>query len=277
MGLRLGGMAVPDGLSWRYPTTMLWYFLVAIQPAAWAVLALWLLKSLKQLKPRTMLCEPSIWLRTVVLLAVFWRFLQEHSSFPPNSKFPLEQQRNVINTFSSLGFLIMLAAMWGMWMVQTLVARQGRAPAASTEAGLKQYLDWRCQLDDLLFIAGVVVTLATVATAVLQPAVAELSSTPKTEGLAIVILYGAFASSLLIGAFLPADVALMREGRRLRDAMTGPWDTKAGFDWNGYVERLQALNTFLHLDRSAFDRVKIGIGVLSPTLGAIVSFYLGGK
>jgi hypothetical protein len=129
-----------------------------------------------------------------------------------------------------------------------------------------RHISLRKEVKDLLLIAAVVVTMATLGSAVLQDSLQalEYASDDYTSPVQIkhVVSFGAYSTLLLFLFFAPVLSADNRGAIKIREAMAGVPASEAD------SESLQELDTGLR------ERLGSVLGVLSPLLGALASQLL---
>jgi fumarate reductase subunit D len=129
-----------------------------------------------------------------------------------------------------------------------------------------KHLSLRKEVKDLLLLAAIVVTMATIGSAVLQDSLQALenASDDYTSPVQLkhVVSYGAYSTLLLFLFFAPVLSADNRGAVKIREAMAGEPTSEAE------SESLQELDTGLR------ERLGSVLGVLSPLLGALASQLL---
>jgi hypothetical protein len=176
----------------------------------------------------------------------------------PRAAFPLPYQRARLWIVVGMGLIAMVL----------LTHRLARIHQGFSSSGLNvaSHAALRRETKDLLAIAAVVVTLATLGSAVLEQSLQALQTELGTERYTSpiarphVVAYGAYSTLLLAVFFAPVLIADRRGALAVRDASHRGGE--AGLDAR------------LGLDASLMERIGSVFGVLAPLLGALAAQLL---
>jgi hypothetical protein len=181
--------------------------------------------------------------------------------------------KTAVLNLTAFGLAIYAArAMW-------YAAAESRALSLSSAADLGALLHHRrlrADLELLLGILGLLVTLAVIASAALR-ALTEHVDPDEALPAQSVILYGLILSLVLALVYVPAYLTMLRCGQTVRDRVA----PLLALDDAGFAERLawrDRLGAFLGLDVAATASFRAGVAVLSPLIGSLTSLLpaLGG-
>jgi len=172
-------------------------------------------------------------------------------------------------------FALAIYAARAMWYAAAESRALGRGGAADLGA-LLHHRRLRADLELLLAILGLLVTLAVIASAALR-ALTEHVDPNEALPAQSVILYGLILSLVLALVYVPAYLTMLRCGQTLRDRVA----PLVPLDDDGFEDRLDwrdRLGAFLGLDVAATASFRTGVAILSPLLGSLTSLLpaLGG-
>jgi hypothetical protein len=148
-------------------------------------------------------------------------------------------------------------------------ARALRHRGAADLGALLHHRRLRADLELLLAILGLLVTLAVIASAALR-ALTEHVDPEEALPAQSVILYGLILSLVLALVYVPAHLTVLRCGQALRDRVA----PLVALDDEGFADRLarrDRLGAFLGLDVAATASFRTGVAILSPLLGSLTS------
>jgi hypothetical protein len=136
-------------------------------------------------------------------------------------------------------------------------------------------LRYRTLLQNLLLIAGVIVSLVPIATATLRSifikvGIATIDSFPLTT----VMVYALFFTMILIVFYVPTHLQLADTSRKLRDALCPIRDLPTLDDT---LRKRKTLDDWLQTNIGLADNLKAGIFALAPLVSGFVTTVLGIK
>ncbi len=136
-------------------------------------------------------------------------------------------------------------------------------------------LRYRTLLQNLLLIAGIIVSLVPIATATLRSifitiGIATADSFPLTS----VMVYALFFTMILVIFYAPTHLQLADTSRKLRDALCPIQDVSTLEDT---LKKRKTLDDWLQTNISLADNLKAGIFSLAPLISGFVATVLGIK
>jgi hypothetical protein len=186
-----------------------------------------------------------------------------------------------IGLASAIGALVALLAGVGLWLTNDQVRAIARPAGDYTTDDIEVFLALRADLQACLYALGLILSGAVVGAA------AQRSATLATPGhdpfgLDGVLLYGTYFTIVLAVAYLPVHATLLVVGKEIRDGMMPPMPapTVAGAvnpDWEAWVTRYGSLGDLLELGVGANASLQAGVLILSPLLGALISFLFAAQ
>jgi hypothetical protein len=250
---------------------VLWSLLIAFQTSLFAVAALPLWATVKDMKESVDLTnrKGEVGIFIVVLAAMFWLPLL----IGQEELLPIGSFRLRLRLVVAAGFIIVLEAVAGLALLRVAFEQF----EADDEKGVRTYLRMRHKLDWLITIMGLMLTLGVLATAMLVAAVdVYAKSHPRfnnnLDSLSI-IAYGAYLTFILALAYLPAHWASISSGKLYRDRLI---EMRAIDDWLAQEDERVKITSILRLRVSAGQTLSQSISVLAPLLGAVFSLILTG-
>lgn len=194
----------------------------------------------------------------------------EHFFSPFVPDYPLADHPTKLRILTGVGFLVALAALVGMWLVEAAIERR-RSGQLMKE--LVEYLGLRDDLRRFLDTAAAVIGAATLSTGALRGVV--VAEVPGAEfPPEYVLYYGAFFSVLLALAYAPALLACRVAGRQLADTLLPLPETKPE-SWTDWYTNRGALEALMELDVATSKGVRTGLAVAAPFVGSAVGLLLG--
>jgi hypothetical protein len=197
------------------------------------------------------------------------------------SEFPLAHHRLKMNVITSIGVLLALLAIIGMFA--TALAFNRLQPSRPPSRGdLRRFLALRRELDALPAITELLIGMATLAAKGLRGAVLAANNQPyfkqhPNEHLEYapdyVLAYGLFFSALLAFAFAPSFLTMRAAGARLRERDL-PLPAPADLEFADMVARRNALDDVLQTSLTATSTSKAAVAILTPLAGSLVSLVL---
>jgi hypothetical protein len=254
----------------RKPEFRLWAFLVALQVATWSVGAVFVARTLRDLRDyrHGKLVEIASSLALLALLMFAFSFAAR--KIGPG--FPLPERGLRLSALSVLAFLVAMGAAAGMWLVHAALEREFGGSEPSDDVGAFARLIGRLQL--LLTIQGAILGGAILGAGALRNAiVANKGTSPQVY----VLLYGLFLSGLVALAYAPTYARARTLGRKLRERCL-PHAPPPGVEgWAGWLAERKALDELLGVNAGTAASLRTGAAILTPLAGSLVALLLGGK
>lgn len=196
-----------------------------------------------------------------VLLAVTPALVQEIPETIPNR--PLKT-----GLLNLIAFTVAAYAARAMWFAVAQLRTLPSGGAGDLDA-VQRHRRLRADLETLLAILGILVSLAVIASAALRGL--TISVDPDTALPAeAVISYGILLSVLLALIYVPAYLTLLGAGRALQDQLA----PLLSVEHPGFTQRLDLrdrLGALLGLDVSATVSFRAGVAIVSPLLGSLTT------
>jgi len=266
------------------PETLLWISLIALQMALWAIAGLVLGGSLRSLWRLLQSRQPDrvltwrqvvqLGLSTLALLALACVVLFPRPSFfglPSCSEYPLAHHCPKLVLISSIGLLVALLAVVGIWLVDAGLRTIVQASDPDGE-GIESFLRLREHLQRFLLIAGTMIGAGTLSTGALRKAILE--TTAIDFPLTYVLIFGGYFSLLLALVYAPTYAALLTVGRELRDSLV-PIHPSPSASWSEWHSNRRALDELLQLQVTVGANFRAGVYILTPLAGSILGLLLG--
>jgi hypothetical protein len=258
----------------KTPQFTVWLFLIITQTAVFALVAVPLWKTLRELKRHLVEKWVEILMTSVVFAIVFGIPFVIRSKPEFKFEFPLNHHHVKIGILGFIGFIIALSTAIGIWVVHVALRNifMREEPGERHIVGFLQYRDY---LQRFLSIAGAILGLTTLATGALRNALITYGVDPTYFPSELVLGYGLYYSALLALTYAPTYASMIRVGRLIRDALCPlpSSDTQAWRDW--YSNR-RILDDMLKLQIGARESLPAGVAILAPLGGSVLSVLLGG-
>jgi len=248
------------------------------QAALWVVCVCYLVAALKDLVrrtdfPRQYLLSAALALLPAGVVLLFLAMKQSliHSPIPPATLGPYTITN--LPFFGSTGMFVAGWAVWEMYVVCSIL--RGEFKDKPSDGRMKLYIELREIMLRLLFIAGVVLALGTLAGAALRNAV----NADKGENYfpqEYVVIYGGLYSLLLLAAYAPLYGSFFVVGVKLREGAIGEAPA-TGEDFKTWREKRDALNDSLGLTLSGASALGPPLSALLPLLSGWAVSLLGAK
>lgn len=200
---------------------------------------------------------------------------------PDKDQWPLPHHTLKISVLVSLGFVVGLTAIVGLWLIGIAFHRMALVRARPTSDVVERFLRLRDELNLLLAVVGVIVGLGTLSTGALRNAVLVqrhhhavfplLKFPPE-----YVLMFGLYYSGLLAVAYLPTYLALRRAGEHLREEAF-PLVSPSSENFSERLAQRNAFGRLLQLDVSASSSFKAAVAIFTPLAGSLVGLVLGTK
>jgi hypothetical protein len=250
------------------PDVILWCLLIAAQAGMWLVLTASLVHTL----PAYSNVMRSRWRPfTCVIVAIttiFATFLLSRY-LPDNLVLLVSGQMWKVGILTLMGFLPFIAALTGMYLVGAAADQRGMIET-EFQAELQALIQLSDDLQNLLITSGVIIGAATLATGVLQQAIHSLNPTRYQPNTLYALLYGSFGTGIIALLYLPAYASLKAAIIRFGDnVLPLPLDVNDIANWRDKRSELESL---LGLDKTALERLKAGVAILSPIIAGAGSY-----
>jgi hypothetical protein len=169
-------------------------------------------------------------------------------------------------------FVPAVTALYAMWLSAARADQITQAFDPSV-GKISDYLDLRGTMQGCLWFVGTVIGIAVLATGMLRQAMLAAGDLKREADLPpqLVLGYGAFFTVILGLAYVPAHIAMLRAGERIRRALLEPTTDVAV--WREERKKLGAL---LGLDVSADKAFKDAVAILAPLVAGFVANALPG-
>ena len=255
------------------PEFWAWLFVMCTQTAFFAVVVVPLLQLVKQLKHYFAGNKIDIVLSTVIASAMFWAPPLVRGVVLSDIDWPLTYHGLKMVIIVGLGFVPILLAAVGIWLVHAAL----RTTFASSEPDkelVQRYLYLQDNLQWLLWTLGAMISLATLAAGAQRNAlIAVAASNANKFSSAMVLTYGAYLTMLLFLIYVPVHKSLLTAGCQLQDAFF-PLLSPDSDSWADIHSKREKLGDLLKLQMTAGQSFKTSIAILSPLIGSIVSTLL---
>jgi hypothetical protein len=266
--------AVARPANAEFARAQTWFFLLAVQGAAWALCLAFLVDSLRAVwscyhgRVRRLLAL--VVLPTLLPAAALFLYLgAAGTQLRPCSLAGITLPQGV--PFAMFGTAIALVAVAGMFLVRSALVERADTMPVDVEA----YLVLRSHLNALLCIAAVILSLGILGTAVLRSAVNAERGGPHFPA-DYVILYGGIYTLLLLIAYVPVKTSLWYAGADLVHSIMRqpPVESGAIAKW---LEDKEKLEKAFNLDITSASALIGPIAVVLPLLSGWLSVLLEGR
>jgi hypothetical protein len=269
--LLLGGVRTDRSKDFVESTGFaVWATTIGVQTAFWVIAAGPLWADLATVWRRGRLGRSA----TVVLAAALVLILVVFPLFSVAGKipWPLWGHQTKTRALTIIGGLVVgVPALSGIALVQQQVRRRETEPIDDED--VRAAIEARPEMLRFLSVAGAVIGLAVLAAGALRkatvPAFVRESDFPQ-EG---ILLYGAFFTGLLLLVYVPAHLALKRQGLRIRDhyfPLSQLPDPDAD-SFKGWLDKRTTLETFLQLNVTPTQQLQASLFILAPLLTAVIT------
>jgi hypothetical protein len=169
------------------------------------------------------------------------------------------------------GLFVGVPALSGIVLLQERIRRRETEPIDQED--IQAGIEARAGILRFLSTAGAVIGLAVLASGALRRATVPTFVDEETFPAEAVLLYGAFFTSLLLLAYVPAHIALRRHGQRIRDTYFPleqmPDPTADTF--KGWLDRRTTLETLLQVNVTPLQQLQASLFILAPLLSATLT------
>lgn len=200
--------------------------------------------------------------------------------FEFQSGFPVghSERMSVLYIYALIALLPLMAAI-SLVYKGVLDKAGGISSVASNEAELLKIADellrYRNLLQNYLLIAGVVVSIIPVATAILRSILMTTGyATEQNFPMTVVISYGLFFTMVLVLFYAPTHLLLSEASRKLRDTLCPIGGVST---LEECLRQRKALDEWLQTNIGLAQNLKAGIFALSPLISSFVASVLGIK
>jgi hypothetical protein len=252
------------------PKIQLWLTIIMAQSALWVVCSFYLAATFRRLKttavsPLRHMRAASLTLLPTGIVLIFLGAKQYFLTAPLPPATLGEYTISNLPIFGGIGMLVAGWAVWQMYMVRSVWDSEFDLPWDDGQK-IMRYVQLREDALRLLFIAGIVLALGTVAGAALRNAV-NADRGPNYFPEEYVIIYGALYSLLLLIAYVPVYATFFATGVKLRETLCGERPASAA-GFKQWKEARDAVNEALGLTLS-------GAAALGPPLAALLPVFSG--
>jgi hypothetical protein len=253
----------------RPPAVVLWCLLNAAQVGLWCVLSAKLADTLPSYAAvvRTKLAH---FICVVVSVSLAFATYLLARGFPDGTVLPVEGQMWKVGILFVIGFFPFTASLTGMYLVGEAAERRGNPETDfHTDAlALKRLSD---DLQNLLIISGLIISAATLSAGVLQQAIHSLNQN-YTANTLYALIFGSYGTAILVLIYIPAYSSLRTAIFRVSNkALPFPADINEVVSWH---DKRSKLDNFFDLDKTALERLKAGVAILSPIIAGAGSYLI---
>ncbi len=139
------------------------------------------------------------------------------------------------------------------------------------EDAVKKYLKIRRYLSTFLLFVGVIISLSTIATAILQQGLSKICE--DCFPLSFAISYGLFNSLYIALIYAPVHFAVYKKGRKILEILVAEVDKK-NLSWKAQQEECSALEDMLQLKGDFSTVAKKAVPILAPLIGSIIPGWI---
>lgn len=251
------------------PKSVVWFAVVGLHNALWAVLAVALAPMLRALAPQRHAGggRRAVGLTILVLIppAILWGLLV--------TAHPLAGQAIKMLMLAGFAAGVALAGAVGLWRVEAIATGLARKPMLD-RIDLAQYLRLRRLLERLIAIEGTILGSVILGTAAFQRAVADTSAAgaggfPSDY----VVIYGGYFSGLLVLVYGTTYWRLREVGVRLRErfvSVANPDDPQ----WPEAFKKWKELGEFLEVAPAPGNSARVGLAIGAPLVTGVLSTSL---
>lgn len=137
---------------------------------------------------------------------------------------------------------------------------------------VKKYLKIRRYLSTFLLFVGVIISLSTIATAILQQGLSKICPN-NCFPLDFAISYGLFNSLYIALIYAPVHFTVYKKGRKILEILVADVD-KQNLSWKAKQEEYSAIEDMLQLKADFSTVAKKAIPILAPLIGSIIPGWI---
>jgi len=267
----------PQSVAFRQnPEFVVWLFTIVVQATLFAILPLFLFKALIKLKQYA-----SKHIVKIVLSSLGFLFLADlPSTFLGLGRlvsfsFPLAYHELRFRILTITGLLTTaLPASIGIWLVYSALTVSFKETHINKESA-GHYLFLHRQLHIFLFILGLIVSVATLATGASRRALIAAGIPAEAFPLELVLVYGGYYTFLIALLYIPVYLSLIEFGRRLVDRFypLSALELESE-EWENTYEKRGKLEELLRLRVTAQQGLETGVAIFAPLLSGFISFLV---
>ena len=253
------------------PEFVIWQLLICSQTAFLAMAIGPLVAVLQQLKTYSRKHKWKLVLSGIIITILFWIPSLVRVLYISDIQWPLANQMLRLSIIILIAYVPTLMATTGIWLVQ--VAFQSLSQLEGAEL-IPIYLQHLKNMGGFLWILGIMVSLATLATASLRNALIAID--PALDDKfpeALVWVYGAYYSVLLLVIYLPAYNARLIAGEKILDRyLLLPLPNHD--DWISFYAKRKQLEEYLGLEESIMGNLHTLLPILAPLISGFIPTLL---
>lgn len=266
-----------DAASWDFvsnPEFLVWLFLIWILTALFTIIPFYIIPSVNQLRKY---CPYKLMTHTLSSLTFLLLFFVPYLLTPFfEVKLPFEFKliyfRQKILVIMLLGFFgSVLPTAIGIWLIQSGI-HHTIDTAESIDHKVRRYLDFRALLQRFITIMGVIVGLATLGTGASRSAHIAAGIPESDFPALLVLLYGAYYTTLTAVLYIPANSQLLNVGRNIRDMLCQKSTEKLD-SWKDELANRAAVDELLQL-KTTLKSFQSAVAISAPLISGIVSALL---
>lgn len=264
----------PQSVAFRQnPEFLVWLFTIVVQTTLFAIFPLFLFKAIIKLKQYASKHIVKIVLSSLGLLFLFGVPFIFPARPPVSFSFPLAHHVLRFRIVTITGLLTTaLPASIGIWLIYSALKVSFKEIHVNKES-LGHYLFLHRQLHTFLFILGLTVSLATLATGASRRALIAAGIPAKAFPLELVLVYGGSFTFMLALVYIPVYLSLVEFGRRLLDRFC-PLPAPESEEWENTYEKRGKLEELLRLRMTARQSFETSVVIFAPLLSGFISFLM---
>jgi hypothetical protein len=253
------------------PEFVIWLLLICSQTAFLAMAIGPMVTVLQQLKTYSSIHKWNLALSGIIITILFWIPSLVRVLYISDIQWPIANQTLRLSIIILIAYVPTLMATVGIWLIQ--VAFQSISHFESGDL-IPKYLQHLKNMRGFLAILGIMVSLATLATASLRNALIAVDLTVVDKfPEALVWIYGAYYSVLLLLIYLPAYNAGLIAGEEILDRyLLLPLPIHE--DWTSIYTKRTQLAEYLGLEESIGDSLHTLLPILAPLISGFIPTLL---
>ncbi len=253
------------------PEFVIWQLLICSQTAFLTMVIGPLVAVLQQLKTHFSKHKWNLVLSGIIITILFWIPSLVRVLYISDIQWPLANQMLRLSIIILVAYIPTLMATAGIWLVQVAFQLLSQLEGAELIPMYQQHLK---NMGGFLAILGIMVSLATLATASLRNALIAVDPTVVDKFPATLVwLYGAYYSVLLLVIYMPAYNSRLIAGEKILDRyLTLPLPSQDNWA-DVYIKRKQ-LSENLGLEESIIDSLQTLLPILAPLISGFLPTLL---
>lgn len=253
------------------PEFVIWLLLICSQTAFLAMAIGPMVTVLQQLKTYSSIHKWNLVLSGIIITILFWIPSLVRVIYISDIQWPLANQMVRLSIIILIAYVPTLMATTGIWLVQLAFPSLSQLEGSEL---IPIYLQHLKNMGGFLWILGIMVSLATLATASLRNALIAID--PALDDKfpeSLVWIYGAYYSVLLLVIYLPAYNARLIAGEKILDRyLLLPLPNHD--DWASIYTKRKQLAEYLGLKESIMDSMQTILPILAPLISGFIPTLL---